>query len=147
MGIIEYLRDYVWAHLPKKATRKQCLWAALIWGGGLILLGGLAYVRGKARIETFEGFVVVGIALAVALLIPGLDSRVYLGLMRVFAIVGWLISRVGLTIIFYVGVTPMGWIMRLLGKDPLEQSFKSGPPPAWHPHSGRNEPKRYYRLF
>jgi hypothetical protein len=43
------------------------------------------------------------------------------------------ISPVVLAILFYVAVTPMGWIMRAFGKDPLRLKREGSNPSYWIP--------------
>ena len=38
---------------------------------------------------------------------------------------GWLNSRILLSLLFYLIITPMGWVMALLGKRPLQLGFDS----------------------
>jgi hypothetical protein len=41
-------------------------------------------------------------------------------------VLGWINTRVLLCLIFYGLVTPMGIIMRRLGRDPMRRSFEPG---------------------
>ncbi|MBI3735601.1 hypothetical protein HY256_03700 [Candidatus Sumerlaeota bacterium] len=144
--MLEYIQKYIWAHLPKSASRKTLIWSALIWGACLPALAGVFHHFGRFSETTFKVFLIGGGALGVAQLIPGIGEKVYLAILKISALFGYFIFRIGLTIAFYVVVTPMGWFLRMTGKDPLEEQFKSGQPPKWHPHSGKDDPRRYYRL-
>lgn len=140
-----FFRQYVWAHLPEKITRKQCLREALIWGGGFILLAWLFHRWGKLSDPAFWTLASIGGAIAVLLPIPGVGEKTYLFLLRIFAVFGFVIGTTGLTLIFYLMVTPLGWALRLSGKDPLR--MRASGPPSWIEHPGNDGPKRYYRLF
>ncbi len=39
-------------------------------------------------------------------------------------LLGWLNTRFILALLFYLLVTPMGWMMRLLGRDPMTRRFE-----------------------
>ncbi len=39
--------------------------------------------------------------------------------------IGWINSRILLSIVFYLILTPIGWVMTLLGKRPLQLGFDS----------------------
>jgi hypothetical protein len=54
-----------------------------------------------------------------ALLWPTSLSRVYRGWMALGNVLGWINTRVILGAVFYLVVTPIGAVRRLLGKDPM----------------------------
>ena len=70
-------------------------------------------------------------ALAGLLVIPALTFPrslvpIYHVWMWVGEALGWINSRVILGAIFFVLFTPMGLVLRLLGKDPMHRSFEPG---------------------
>lgn len=144
--MIAFLKEHVWSHLPATVTRKQCVREAFIWGGVFAAIG-FAWLYWLGHPIAGKVFIGLGAFLAVTLPIPGLGERVYLTVLRGAAIMGFIIARVALTAVFYVVVTPMGLLLRLSGKDPLDLKFKQSAPPAWREHSGKTEPRQYYRLF
>ncbi|MCH8332466.1 hypothetical protein IIC65_00885 [Candidatus Sumerlaeota bacterium] len=149
--MISYIQEHIWSHLPARITRKQRVQSAAAWGGALVLFG--IWIFWRARRADSEpswaaaALTVGGVALAAALLTPRLGEAVYLTVLRVTSIVGWMISTVGLVVIFYLMVTPTGWMLRLMGKDPLDLAFKGERPPAWNRHETPSDARRYYRLF
>ena len=60
---------------------------------------------------------------AIALIKPLWLNPVYKGWMRVGMLIGAVISRVILAIVFFLIVTPIGLIMRLAGKDPMRRAL------------------------
>ena len=61
---------------------------------------------------------------------------------------GWLNTRILLGVVFYLLMTPTGWIMRLLGKDALERKFRTNKETYWHDISGETfDPKNYERQY
>jgi hypothetical protein len=61
---------------------------------------------------------------AVLLIVPALVwpsslSRVYKGWMALAEVLGWINTRIILGAVFYLIVTPIGAVRRLLGKDPM----------------------------
>lgn len=148
---LKYLRDNVWAHMPKTATLSQCLWASALWGGTLILLALWFWYKGAGG---FQGPIpasslvmgILGVILGAALLIPGMNVSVYLNSLKFLAIFGFVIGRTLLSVSFYLGVTPMAVALRLGGKDFLDTRKPKGTVPQWTPHEGKTDPRRYYRL-
>ncbi len=61
--------------------------------------------------------------LALAFLVPVWLRPIYTQWMRLGAILGWINTRIILGICFYGLFTPMGAVMRLLGKNPLHLKF------------------------
>jgi len=67
--------------------------------------------------------------------------------MRVAHALGWLNSRILLSIIFWLVITPYGALRRALGQDPLGRRWRTVQP-AWKPASPRLRDVRHYdRLF
>ena len=66
-------------------------------------------------------------------------AKVWFGLS---ALLGSVMSRVILTIVYFAVLTPMGLLRRALGKDTLKlRAFKSGPDSVFHVRSGAFTPK------
>jgi len=59
---------------------------------------------------------------ALAYLLPGTLRPVYLVWMSIALVLGHLMTRVLLTLVFFLVVTPIGVIMRSIGKDPLKRT-------------------------
>lgn len=145
--MLDFIRKHIWEHLPKEASTKTLVSSAVIWA--VLLPGGawLFHYWGRFERTTALIFTAVGVVLGVAQLLPGVGEKVYLGILRVSAIFGYFIFRILLTLVFFLLVTPMGFGLRLAGKDPLELHPKSGVLPFWHAHTRPSDARRYYRLF
>lgn len=55
---------------------------------------------------------------------PGGLGPVYKVWMRFGLIVGWINSRIILSLVFYLMFTPAGFVMKLLGKDPMRRKLE-----------------------
>lgn len=111
--------------MTQKADSKQLRSFALIVGGIFGLIGVWPLVFGKRTPAWWA------IALAGALVVPGLVQPRLLGpVYRVWMALGhalgWFNTRVILGIIFYLVVTPMALVRRLLGKDSMRRDFEPG---------------------
>jgi hypothetical protein len=82
------------------------------------------------KILTFASVVVV-IELAFRYLAPG--SRAYAGWTRFFQGIGTVWTAVLLAIVYLVSVGPIGLVMRLLGRDPLDRRL-APEPTFWRAH-------------
>ena len=62
---------------------------------------------------------------------PNLLKPVYITWMKLAFILGWINTRVLLLLIFYLIFTPIGLVVRLLGKDLLDKKFQINKPSYW----------------
>jgi hypothetical protein len=75
-----------------------------------------------------------------------IGGATFLTVMRVFAIFGFIIIHSLLILFFYLLVTPLGGLLRLMGKDLIDARGKSMPQWKIYPRPVP-ERRRYYRLF
>ncbi len=87
----------------------------------------------------------VGAALAVASQIPGLGHAAYLLIYIVSGVLGYVLSRVILTVLYVLLFVPIGLGLRVAGKDPLH--LRSRPHAAWLRRGPPAGPSSYYRAF
>ena len=67
--------------------------------------------------------------------------------MRFARALGWINSRILLSLLFFVVITPYGALQRLVGRDRLGRKWH-GAPPAWTPAPERlRDPKHYEHLY
>ena len=88
-----------------------------------------------------------GAATAVAVLASRAMARqVFVGLMIVTYPIGLVVSTVALGVLFYLVFTPLGWGMRLAGRDPLRLRARADRS-EWHPTNQNDDPQRAFRQF
>jgi len=68
-------------------------------------------------------WVVGGILAAWGLAAPGTMAPLYCGWMKLGHVLGWVNSRIILGIMFYVIIIPVGFVMRLTGRDPMARKL------------------------
>ena len=78
---------------------------------------------------------------------PALLKWVHRPWMLLAFALGWCVTRVLLTIIFLLVVTPIGLLQRVFGKRVVETAFKTGDTSYWQPRMGRPVPADYERQF
>lgn len=117
----------------------------LIIGFGLI--GALVGWKKSWEAAYWMWAVSAGVGL-LAIVTPPLSKPFYWVWMGVAFVMGTVVSTVILTLIFYLIFTPVGILMRLLGRDPLKlkkTSFTGGT--YWQKHPENFEKDYYQRLF
>ncbi len=73
----------------------------------------------------------VGVVLGALRLVPPLFRQVYRGWIAFSIILGYFVSRLLLTLLYFLVITPTGLIMRLVGKDPMERRIDKSAETYW----------------
>ena len=108
---------------------------ALIVSGALLVIA--AYQRWRGA-EPWVGITLVSIAAVLSLLsavAPRALHPVYRGWMRVGEALGWINTRILLTLVFFLVVTPIGLLMRLFGRSPITTARRDSYWTDVEPHS------------
>jgi hypothetical protein len=61
--------------------------------------------------------------------------------------IGWVMSHVILGIIYYLVLTPIGLLLRALGRDPLRRRFETGARSYWIDRGEEPAVERYFRQY
>lgn len=113
---------------------------------GFFVLGALAALRawgiGTGSIVLWS----VGATLAVAALVPKLGRIAYLAVYLPTSIIGYVVSNVLLALMFFLIITPLGIILKLTGKDVLQQRRQKRET-QWIPLKETKNEDSYYRQF
>lgn len=115
-------------------------------GGVFLVLGGVSRWRGHTTAP------VVLWTLGVLLVVPGLVMPAVLGpvqrvWMRAAGVMGEINARIILSVLFYVVIAPLGFVMRRV-RDPLDRSLTDPRPSFWTRRTPAPvDPARYERQF
>ena len=85
-------------------------------------------------------------ALAVAAFVPKMGRIAYLAVYLPTSIIGYVVSNVLLALMFFVVITPLGIILKLMGKDVLQQRRQKRTT-QWTPVKETKNEESYYRQF
>jgi hypothetical protein len=120
---------------------------AWVMTGGFLVFGVVAYLRAKPNSSLVFTALSVSFLLFGAVL-PGALRPVYKLWMGLAHILGWVNTRVILSILFYLVLAPVSLVMRLFGRDVLQKRFDRSRTTYWHERTA-NRPvqERYERLF
>jgi len=91
---------------------------ALIVGVVLFLISGWNLYRGRMPMSAVLGGV-GGFLIAIGLFVPAAARGFHHFWMGIAGILGYVNSRILLTLLYYGVLTPYGFIQRLIGRDPL----------------------------
>lgn len=98
----------------------------LLMGAMLAGLFGVLVPLVKGRPEPVWPWVAAAPFVLAALALPRALTPVHRAWMRLGHALGWVNTRILLTLVFFLIVTPMGLAMRALGRDPLARGRGAG---------------------
>ena len=102
----------------------------LIIGGVLILIVMLLFCKEK---QSYDILMIVGIILCVtSLILPVILQPFYFVWMTFAVIMGWIMTRVILSLVFYGIITPIGLFSRLVGKEFLNLKLNKTENTYWN---------------
>ena len=128
---------------PDKEELRRFAVAMLV---GFSLLGLFAAWRAKGIGNASIILWGIGITLAIAAFVPKLNRVAYLAVYLPSSIMGYVVSNVILTLMFFLIITPLGLILRLMGKDLLQQR-RPKQKAMWTAVKAEKSEDSYYRQF
>jgi len=132
--------------MAERLSKAELRKFGLTVGGAFVVLGGISWWRGHELpprvLWTLAALLIVPGAIAPAVLGP--VHRVW---MAFATVLGHVNTRIILTVLFYLVMTPIGLIMRLF-RDPLDRSLRDRSTSQWIKREPQPvEPERYERQF
>ena len=98
-------------------TAKELRKFGLVLGAAFAVLAGLLYIRHSGLWGVSAS--VAGFLALTGILFPTLLRPVEWFWMKLALVLGFVVTNVLLTVVFFAGVVPTGLLMRMFGKDPL----------------------------
>ena len=137
--ILEEIKDI-------KESKKDLRKFGLTVGIALIILSAALFLTGKHSALYFgtAGALLVILALAFPVILKPLNKA----WMSLAIVLGWIMTRVILTILFYIALTPIGLLARLFRKDFLDIKFDKTKDTYWQKRDKTKfDPVDYERQF
>jgi uncharacterized membrane protein len=129
-------------------TRRELRQFAGIWFPLAFVV--IAWMIHRHTHTTTLPFALILIALVIGIIgviAPAVMKPIFVGWMYASYPIGFVVSHVVVGVIFFLVITPVGLVMRLLGRDPLQRSFDRSAVTYWEEHNPGLEPGRYLRQF
>ncbi|HRI04272.1 MAG TPA: SxtJ family membrane protein [Pyrinomonadaceae bacterium] len=131
---------------PKTVTSGEARKTALIVAAVLTAIGAFLLYRGR----TTNAWIFGGVALAlviVGLFVPPLAKLFHRVWMWIAVKLGWINSRILLTLVYFLMFVPYKLVSRIVGRDPLNLRQPVGDS-YWHKREKTHqEPEQFERLF
>ena len=119
-----------------KSSKKDLRKFGITMGAVFAVIGGLLWWRHKDYYSYFLGL--SAMYFFFGLVIPSILKPIHKFWMGLAVLMSWVMTRVILCILFYLGITPIGFLARLFGKDFLGLKFnKNNTNTYWIPKEGR----------
>ena len=90
---------------------------------------------------------VSSVVAVIGLIRPAWIRLVYVGWMLAVYPIGWVVSHTVLAVAYFGVITPIGWLLRWRGHDPLQRRRDPGRASYWIPRPPPADPQRYFRQF
>ena len=114
-------------------------------GSVLIIIAGLLYWKEK---ESFEILLTIGsILFVLGIAIPVVLKPFYWAWMILASILGWIMTRVILSLLFYAVITPIGLLSRLFGNQFVELKWDKSKDSYWNYKTIQPKNEDYERQF
>ena len=118
--------------------------AVIAWYEALVFSFGL----GAARPYVAGGFAAVaGVSLLFSVVYPKANLGLYLGLTVIAYPIGFVLSYLIMGTLFFLLITPVGLLLRLLVRDPMERHMLREAESYWVDARGERPSESYFKQF
>tara|TARA_B100001250_G_C19124123_1_gene496634 strand:+ start:24 stop:437 length:414 start_codon:yes stop_codon:yes gene_type:complete len=125
-----------------KTGKKDIRSFGIIIGMILLFIAGFLFYKEK---ESFQIFIYLAVVFTgLGLILPIILKPIYMVWMIFATILGWIMTRVILSLLFYLIITPIGLIGRLFGEQFIELGWNDSKRSYWNYRSKKNIIKEDY---
>ncbi len=137
MGIVQ---------INKNPSRRDLLWFVALLP---VVFGVLAALRWRAGSTEAARFLVgTGLVLgATSVLVPPARRWLYVGWMYATYPIAWTVSHLILGVAYFLVATPVAFLLRLFGLDPMQRNFDKVARSYWVRRQPNGTVSRYFRQF
>jgi hypothetical protein len=134
---------------PDPKALRQFAWVAIV---GLPLVAGLVLRLCGVFSWTHPVFLAaVGLGVAQAVLfqigVQAVTRATFVGLMVVAAPIGFVLSHVLMAVVYFLLITPMGLVFRLIGRDAIGRKWDAKAATYWHVRGAVRPKASYFKLY
>ncbi len=138
MGMIEVKKDF---------SRKELGWFGPLFALFIAIICWILWRSGVSSKLITSLAVATAVLIVVYYLVPRLQRPLYRGWMFSVMPIGWVVSHLLLSLIYYLLFTPIGLIMRAVGYDPMRRKLEKDRETYWVPRQSPSDPKRYFKQY
>jgi Saxitoxin biosynthesis operon protein SxtJ len=128
-------------------SRKELrVFSLLLVAFGVIVAGAL-YQRLESDAPAITVLVITSAIGLLGIVLPNCVRLVYVVWMGLAFPVGWIVSHTMMLAVFFLVVTPIGLVMRMCGRDPMQRQINRKAKTYWITRSPQTDMKNYFRQF
>lgn len=133
--------------INKDPSPRDLRWFGLVVFAFCGVIGGLMWWRLGAPLAARAVWIVGACLATLFYAIPPLRRPMFVGWMYAAFPIGWVVSHVVLAIVYYLVITPIGLVMRIVGRDPMHRRPDPRAKTYWREHDPHTSQGRYFRQF
>jgi hypothetical protein len=133
--------------LNRNPSGRELRWFGLLLGLFLAVAGHALCRRLRLPALAPGAWALAAAVTATYYALPALRRRIYLGWTYLTYPIGATVSWGVLSVVYFGVVTPVGLLLRLAGRDPLQRALERGRPSYWTDHRTGDDPRRYFRQY
>ncbi len=141
----------LWQEIKEVDTSKKALRSfGWVVGGVLLVIAAVVWWRNDFTLTTVASVLggIGGALVVLGLTVPVVLKPVYRVWMALAVVMGFFMTRVILSVVYYLVMTPIGLAMRLFGKDPLHRRIDPEASSYWIEKSYDDEsPERLEKYY
>ncbi|MEP7340314.1 MAG: SxtJ family membrane protein [Acidobacteriota bacterium] len=123
-----------------RAENRKFAWTM---AGALSVFGAVTLYRGGQRLP-LSLFIVAGLFLSSGLVWPAVLTPVYKAWMKFALVLGWINTRIFLGLFFYLVITPVSLVMKLVKRDALKRKLDRSCSSYWQSRKAMKPAKESY---
>ena len=132
----------------RNPSRRELNQFGFIWLGFFLLVAVGLWLKLHSPVVSIALAAIAVVVPVVGWAVPSFMRVVYVGLSYMAWPIGFVVSHVLLGAVYYLLVTPIGLIMRVVGHDPMHRRFNPEAPSYWiERDGGERDPRSYFRQF
>ncbi len=113
-----------------------------------VLVAGLLYFIKGLAIQWVFVILAAGLLIFLSSLVSlGITRLIYLALTTITLPIGFAVSFIVLAVFYYLIITPVGLVFRLIGRDSMKRKFDSTAKTYWVAHRPSKNLERYFHQF
>jgi len=133
--------------LNKTPSRRELALFGLLWLIFFAIGGIVLFRRDAPLILAVAAWAAAVLVPAVGWLVPAWMRIVYLGMSLVTFPIGLVVSYLLMAAIYYLLLTPVGLLMRMAGRDPMNRQFDARADSYWTAREADEGIDRYFRQW
>ena len=132
--------------IDRNPSRRQLNVFGLIWLVFFGVVGGIVLASGGTVWTAVLWGLAMGVP-AIGWIWPRFMRLIYVGMAYAAFPIGFIVSYLVLTLLYYLVITPTGLLMRLFGHDPMNRRFDPNAESYWSPREQREGLNGYFKQF